>query len=257
MDRGDMVSFFAEHLEGFEPGGLVRCWGNRYYRRPRIVGPVRRARSLTVERWGESQALASRPVKAVLTGPYTLMHWSFDEHYPAREACCEALAEALRLEAQELVAAGARELQLDEPAIGSRPEELGLAQAALSAVTSGVRGRARIWVHVAYGELRPIVHRLWELPADGLLLELANSRFELLDALDGFPQDKLLGAGVIDALRPEVESPGEVRRQVERLLRYVPPQRLWLNPDAGLRGLPEDVAEAKLRALRAAALSFS
>ena len=129
MERGDMTTFFAERLEGMETSGLVRSYGNRYYRKPRIVGPVRRPGPLTVESWKFAQAASKQPVKAILTGPYTLMDWSFDEHYPSREACCIALAEVVRQEAEDLVAAGARDLQVDEPAISARPDELPLAVA--------------------------------------------------------------------------------------------------------------------------------
>ena len=96
MDRGDMTTFFAERLEGMEVSGLVRSYGNRYYRKPVIVGEVRRTAPMTVERWRFAQGATTKPVKAILTGPYTLMDWSFDEHYPSREACCMALAESVR-----------------------------------------------------------------------------------------------------------------------------------------------------------------
>jgi len=119
MDRSDTVTFFAERLEGMELAGLVRCFGNRYYRKPRIVGAVTRERPITVESWKAVAQAASKPVKAILTGPYTLMDWSFDEHYGSREKCCMALADVVRAEAQDLVAAGAEEIEIDEQAIAA------------------------------------------------------------------------------------------------------------------------------------------
>lgn len=253
LDRGDMISHFAEHLTGMEPLGLVRCFGNRYYRRPRIVGEIGRERPITVERWRAASAAASKPVKAVLTGPYTLMDWSFDEHYRSREACCMALAEVVRAEAEELSAAGAQEIQIDEPAVSARPAEMELAAAALGRVTAGLRGKARTWTHIGYGDPGAVLEQIFALPVDGLLLEMANSDYETLDALSGLPPNKLLGAGVIDVLDPRVESVGVVRRRVKQLLLKVPAERLWLTPDGGLRTLDHAAAQAKLQAMVAVA----
>ena len=108
LDRSDMVTHFADHLDGMEIGALVRCFGNRYYRRPKIVGPVGREAPIVVEAWKAAQALTERPVKAIVTGPYTLMDWSFDEHYGSREACCAALAEVVAAEVEDLLAAALR-----------------------------------------------------------------------------------------------------------------------------------------------------
>jgi len=256
LDRGDMVGHFAARLEGMELLGLVRCFGNRYYRRPRIVGEVRRAEPITVERWKAASALASRPVKAIVTGPYTLMDWSFDEHYRSREACCRALAEVIRAEVEDLLEAGATELQIDEPAISTRPEEMDLAASALERVTGAARGRARCWTHVAYGDLAPVLDRVLALPVDGVLLELANSDDSWLDALAGLPPDKLLGAGVIDVLDPEVESVGVVRNRIRAVLARLPADRVRIAPDSGMRTLPPAVASAKLEAMVAAAAEF-
>lgn len=253
LDRSDMITHFAERLEGMELLGLVRCFDNRYYRRPRIVGDVERPGPITVEGWKTASAVASKPVKAVLTGPYTLMAWSWDEHYATRRACCEALAAVVRAEVEDLLAAGAREIQIDEPALGSRAAETDLAVEALAQVTAGLRGRVRTWVQSGYGDPAALLERLFALPVDGLLLELANCGGEGLAALGDLPGDKLLAAGVIDVARAEVETPAVVAARVERLLAHVPAERLWLAPDAGLRGLEPAVAEAKLEALVAAA----
>ena len=249
MDRADSVSYFAEHLEGMELAGFVRCFGNRYFRKSRIVGDVGRRGPITVEHWSAAQKMAAKPVRALLTGPYTLMDWSFDEHYGSRETCCLALAEVLRDEARDLVAAGAAEIQIDEPAASSRPEEMALVREALGRVTGPLAGKARTWTHIAYGDLRPVLDDVFALPVDGLLLEMVNSGFPLLGRLGELPAGKLLGAGVVDVHSTEVETADVVRRRAERLLEQVPAERLWLMPDAGLRTLPAAVAEAKLRAI--------
>jgi 5-methyltetrahydropteroyltriglutamate--homocysteine methyltransferase len=249
MDRADSVSYFAEHLDGMEVAGFVRCFGNRYFRKPRIVGEVGRTGPITVEHWSAAQKMVGKPVRAVLTGPYTLMDWSFDEHYGSREACCLALADVVRDEARDLLAAGATEVQIDEPATSSRPEEMALVCEALGRVTGPLEGKVRTWTHIAYGDMQPVLDDVFALPVDGLLLEMVNSGFPLLDRLGGLPEGMLLGAGVVDVHSTEVESADVVRERTERLLEVVPAERLWLMPDAGLRTLPAAVAEAKLRAI--------
>jgi 5-methyltetrahydropteroyltriglutamate--homocysteine methyltransferase len=253
MDRADMVASFVERLDGAEPGGLVRCFDNRYYRRPRIVGELGRTAPITVAHWQAARKMTARPLKALLPGPYTLMDWSLDEHYPSRERCCLALAELVRAEAEALVDAGASEIELDEPAISARPEELALAARALGEVTAGLRGRARTWAYVGYGDLVPVAPRLFELPVDGLLLALVGSELELVEALAGLPADKLLGAGVLDVLSAEVETDAVLRSRVERLLERVGAERLWLIPDGGLRTLEPEVVRRKLEAMVAVA----
>jgi 5-methyltetrahydropteroyltriglutamate--homocysteine methyltransferase len=249
LDRGDMTTFFAERLEGMEVSGLVRSYGNRYYRKPVIVGEVRRIAPMTVERWRFAQGATSSPVKAILTGPYTLMDWSFDEHYPSRETCCMALAEVVREEANDLVAAGVRDLQIDEPAISARPDEIDLATRALAAVTGELAPRVRTWTHICYGEFGPVIERMLELPVNGLLLELSNSDFDSLGALGGLPEGKLLGAGVIDVHDHVVESAAAVRERIERVLEVLPPERVWINPDCGLKTRTPEEARAKLTAM--------
>jgi 5-methyltetrahydropteroyltriglutamate--homocysteine methyltransferase len=256
MERSDPATFFAERVTGMEVGGLVRCFGNRYYRKPRIVGDVEPGEPLTVEVWKAAQAAAARPVKAVLTGPYTLMDWSFDEHYGSRERCCRALAEVVRAEAEALAAAGAREIQLDEPAIAARPAELPLAAEVLAHVTAPLRGHARTWVHIGYGDLLPVCDALFALPVDGLLLEMANSGFPLLERLGDLPPDKQLGAGVVDVHSEQVESARIVRERGERLLAHVGAERLWLMPDGALRTLDAAAARGKLQALVEAAAAL-
>jgi 5-methyltetrahydropteroyltriglutamate--homocysteine methyltransferase len=135
MYRGDMVAYFAEHLRGFEEGGLVRSYGNRYYHKPIITGEVRWQGPITVEWWKYAQSLTRKPVKGMLTGPYTVMDWSFNEFYPSRRDTCLALAKEIRREAQALIRAGAKIVQIDEPATSVRPEELPVAIEALGVVT--------------------------------------------------------------------------------------------------------------------------
>jgi 5-methyltetrahydropteroyltriglutamate--homocysteine methyltransferase len=256
MDRADQVSWFLDRLDGVEPGGTVRCFGHHYTSRPRIVADLSRPETVAVEAWKAALALTRRPLQAVLTGPYTLMDGSFDEHYRSRERCCMALAEVVRAEAEDLVAAGARDVLIAEPALAARPEELDFAVAALARVTEPLAGRARTWTHLAYQDFTSSIARLLWLPVDGLILEMANSNYQTLEALAELPAGKLLAAGVLDVLDPRVETAAELRGRIERLLRQVPPERLWLAPDAGMRVLDWDAGVAKLKAMSEAAAAF-
>jgi 5-methyltetrahydropteroyltriglutamate--homocysteine methyltransferase len=256
MERSDMVGHFAENLEGMGDGLLVRCWGNRYYRRPRIEDAIVRSASITAPRFAAASAMTGGKLKAVLTGPYTLMDWSFDEHYGSRDECCRAFADVVRAEAEDLLSAGATEIQIDEPAISARPDEMGLAASALGHVTEPLRGKARTWAHVGFGDLLPVLSDVLTLPVDGLYLEMANSRFNLLEGLDGWPADKLLTAGVFDVTTAAIESVDDLKGRIERLLAVIPAAQLSIGPDAALRSLTQEQARAKLQNLVEAAGHF-
>ncbi len=255
MDRGDMVGSYVDRIDGMEAAGLVRCVGNRYYRKPRIVEEVGGDGAAAVEHWKAAQATSPVPVKAIVTGPYTLMDWSFDEHYGSREACCLALAEVVATEVEGLVDAGASDVEIDEPAMTVRPDELALAARGLDRVTGSIRDRARTWCHLAYGGAATALAEIFALPVDGILLEMANSGFRLVDHLPALPEDKLLAAGVVDVMSDRVETADEIAATIARLVTRVPVERLWITPDSGLRTLDPEVARAKLEAMvKAAAL---
>ncbi|MBX5465185.1 MAG: methionine synthase [Clostridia bacterium] len=247
MERGDMATYFAELLEGFAISGPVRSYGNRYYRKPIVTGPVRRTRPLVLESWREAQALTDRPVKAILTGPYTLCDWSFNEYYPDRRSLTLALAEALHEEVLDLQAAGAQFIQIDEPAISTRPEEIGLAIEAMGRVTEGLK--AHTVSHICYGHWEEVLPALLELPVDQLDLEMANGGYALLDLLRRYPFEKEIGLGVIDVHSHRVESVEEVKRGIYRALEFLPPDRVYVDPDCGLKTRTEEEARRKLEVM--------
>jgi len=253
LDRSDIVTHFAEGLEGIEVGGPVRCFGNRYYRMPRIVGPIARGGPLCVEGWSRARALTERPLQAAVSGPYTLMDWSGDEHYPSREACCLAFAEVVRAEVEELLAAGAVEIRIDEPAVPGRVDELPLAAAALERAGAPARGRARIWIQLGLGEPEGVLEQLLALPADVLMLGLVGASDALLEGLSALPREKALAAGLVEAAGESAESAELLEGRIAALLRHLPAERLWIAPDAGLRATREALAWKKLEALVAAA----
>jgi 5-methyltetrahydropteroyltriglutamate--homocysteine methyltransferase len=243
--RGDMVAFFAEELDGFATGGLVRSYGNRYYRKPIITGPIRRTHPITVEWWEYASSLTDRPVKGMLTGPYTIRDWSFDEHYPTRRDAVLALAEVIRDEAVALQEAGARYVQIDEPAVSTRMDELDLAIEALGIVTEPLT--VHTITHICYGDFHNAYPRMLDLPVDQIDLEMTNSDFDLLEHFAGHPFGKTIGLGVVDVHSHRIESVDEVVKGIERTLEVIPPERVYVDPDCGLKTRTPEEAKEKLR----------
>jgi 5-methyltetrahydropteroyltriglutamate--homocysteine methyltransferase len=250
MERGDMVAYFAEHWQGFKESLPVRSYGNRYYRKPIVVGKVGGAgRPLAVEAWKHAQALTSRPVKGMLTGPYTICDWSYNAYYPDRRSLVLDLAQIVHEEAKALDDAGCAFIQIDEPAISTRPEELDLAIEAMGIVTNGLR--AKTISHICYGDFERIYPGLLDLPVRQLDLEAANRGFRLLDLLKRhpWPADKELALGVVDVHRHRIETVEEVRSGILKAVEIVPPDRLYIDPDCGLKTRTWDEARAKLQVM--------
>ena len=245
MYRGDMVTYFSEEMEGFAISGLVRSYGNRYYRKPIAVGPVGRSSDITVGWWKYAQSLTDRPVKAMVTGPYTIVDWSFNEHYPSREAFVLDVARAIHDEAVSLEKAGAKYIQIDEPAISVRPEEMELASRALGIVTDGLS--AFTITHVCYGDFAAVFDDLVNLPVDMLDIEAANSDYALLELFKGHPTDKYISLGVVDSHDHSVESVEQIKAGVRSALEIFPTDKLYLDPDCGMKTRLEDETVAKLK----------
>ncbi len=244
--RGDMVAYFAEHLTGFiKESELVRSYDNRYYRKPIIVGKVARPAPMTVDWWRFAQSLTARPVKGMLTGPYTVMDWSFNEYYPSRRAATLALATVIREEARDLERAGAQYIQIDEPAISTRLEEIDLAIEALGIVTNGLR--AKTITHICYGDFASIGPKLAKLPVDQIDLEFANRNMELLGMFKGRRFPKEIGLGVTDVHTRRIETREEVVANIEQALRVFKPEQLYIDPDCGLKTRTPQEATDKLR----------
>lgn len=247
MYRGDMVTYFSENMEGFEISGLVRSYGNRYYRKPISVRPVGRKAAISLDWWEYSQSLTSKPVKGMLTGPYTMAEWSFNEYYPTFEDFVLAMAQVVHEEAVDLEKAGARYIQVDEPAVSTRPEEMELASRALGIVTKGLD--AFTITHICYGDFALVYDHLVNLPVNMLDLETSNSNYELLDMFrkKPLPQEKYLSMGVTDVHSHLVEGVEEIKAGIAKGLELIPPERLYIAPDCGLKTRLEDEAVGKLR----------
>lgn len=245
--RGDMVEYFAEELEGFQISGLVRSYGNRYYHKPIIAGPVKRIQPITVRWWQYAQGLTNKPVKGMLTGPYTIMDWSFDEYYGSRRATTLALAEFVRDEALDLQRAGCEYIQIDEPAASVRPEEIDLLIEAMQIVTRGLK--AKTISHMCYGDFTTIYPRILDLAVDQLDLEMANSKYDLLNVFQSHPYTKEIGLGVLDVHTHRIETVDEVKEGIRRSMKQIPADHIMVDPDCGLKTRTVDEAKDKLRVM--------
>jgi 5-methyltetrahydropteroyltriglutamate--homocysteine methyltransferase len=250
MYRGDMVAYFAEEMPGLEIGGLVRSYGNRYYRKPIATGPVGRDHPITVEWWKYAQSLTDAPVKGMLTGPYTICDWSFNEHYTSRREFVLDLARAIRDEALDLERAGARFIQIDEPAASTRIDELDLVIEAMKIVTEPLS--AHTLTHICYGDFHKAYPKMLEIPVDQIDLEFANSDYGLLEDFSMHPFTKYIGLGVVDVHSHEIEPVEEIAEGIRRSLKLIPPERMFVDPDCGLKTRSEDEAKAKLSNIKAA-----
>lgn len=248
--RGDMVAFFAEELPGFEIGGLVRSYGNRYYRKPIATGAIGRERPLTVGWWNYAQSLTDKPVKGMLTGPYTICDWSFNEHYATRRDFVLDLAKVIRDEALDLEGAGARYIQIDEPAASTRMDELDLVIEAMGIVTEPLS--AHTITHICYGDFHNAYPKMLDIPVDQIDLEFANSEYSLLEEFAEHPFTKFVGLGISDVHSHVIEPVDEMVDGLRRSLKHIPPERIFVDPDCGLKTRSEDEAKEKLANIRKA-----
>jgi 5-methyltetrahydropteroyltriglutamate--homocysteine methyltransferase len=265
-ERNDMVEYFGQQLAGFcfTENGWVQSYGSRCVKPPIIYGDVSRPKPMTVEWISYAQSLTDKPVKGMLTGPVTILCWSFVRDDLERSEVCKQIALAIRDEVADLQAAGIRIIQIDEAAfsegmpIKQRDREAYLRWAvdAFRLATSVVDNATQIHSHMCYSEFNDIIHSIAEMDADVISIESSRSRMELLEAFGDFEYPNEIGPGVYDIHSPRVPSAEEIRGLLEKALRFVPEDRLWVNPDCGLktRDWPEVVDS--LRNMVAAARSL-
>lgn len=251
FERNDMVEYFGEKLEGyaFTENGWVQSFGSRCVKPPVLFGDVSRRAPMTVEWSGFARSLSRRPMKGILTGPVTMLQWSFVRDDQPREETCRQMALALRDEVADLEAAGIGMIQVDEPAIreglplrrGDWAAYLRWAVDAFRLATSGVRDETQVHTHMCYSEFGDILDSVVAMDADVLSIESSRSGMELLDDFRrcGYPNE--IGPGVYDIHSPRVPSIAEMEELIAKAAEALPPERLWVNPDCGLktRGWPE------------------
>lgn len=247
----DGLSHFAAKLEGFEIGGLLRYFDtNTYYRQPRAKGKVRWVRPMTVEDWMAASAVSPVPVKAVLTGPYTLATLSERPASRAHDLVWD-LAVALGHEVDALVHAGATHIQIDEPALSRETALPKGYEEIVKEVLTG-RGRARTILFVCFGGVGPLLPDLLDLPFHVLGLDLVQGA-STLEALRGVETDKGIAFGLVDARNTKMEDPKAVAEQVLAFANGVPLDRSYVAPSNGLEFLPRANAREKVRLLVSAA----
>ncbi len=257
--RRSMITHF---LEGWGCADIhpdaVWVLDNMYGQRPVIHGPATRPRRLLAD-WYTFAAKHTRlPLKATVTGAYTLRDWAFDRHYPSHTAAVEALSEYVREEVLALVDAGVKYLQIDEPAFVTRydqPAELDVAVRAMRRTLDGVPPDVVVFTHMCYGSFHEVYPKMLELPVSVFCLELSHVSPDLLEVLreHPFPADRAMGFGVVDAMDPRIETVDEIEARIRQALEYLRPEQLWLNPDCGLQTLTRDSATGKMRNLVLAA----
>jgi len=244
-ERGDMVEYFGEALEGvaITAHGWVQSYGSRCVRPPIIFGDVSRPAPITVQWSAYAQSLTSRPMKGMLTGPVTLLQWSFAREDLPRAEICLQLALALREEVRDLEAAGLRIIQIDEPAfreglpLRQRDHHAyrGWATFAFRVASAVVADATQIHTHMCYSEFNDILPAIDDLDADVITLETARSRMELLGAFARCRYARAIGPGIYDIHSPRVVSTDEMVQLAEKAFACIAPEDLWLNPDCGLK----------------------
>ncbi|KWS04464.1 5-methyltetrahydropteroyltriglutamate-- homocysteine methyltransferase [Lysobacter capsici AZ78] len=251
FERNDMVEYFGEQLDGFAftAHGWVQSYGSRCVKPPVLFGDVARPRAMTVEWTRYAQSLTARPVKGMLTGPVTILQWSFVRDDQPRADSCRQIALALREEVLDLEAAGIAVIQIDEPALreglplrrADWPAYLAWAGESFRLAASGVGDATQIHTHMCYAEFNDIIEAVAALDADVISIETSRSRMELLDAFARYRYPNGIGPGVYDIHSPRVPSETEMRELLDKALEVLDPAQLWVNPDCGLktRGWPE------------------
>lgn len=270
FERNDMVEYFAEFLEGFAftEYGWVQSYGSRCVKPPIIFGDVSRPHPMTVKWTSYARSLTDRPMKGMLTGPITILQWSFVRNDIPRQQTAWQIALALRAELKDLEDAGIRVIQVDEPALR---EGLPLRHAdwntyldwavdAFRLATSGVQDETQIHTHMCYCEFEDVLPSIAALDADVISIESARSKMELLHAFKahGYPNE--IGPGVYDIHSPRVPSADEMQKLLELAILVLKPGQIWVNPDCGLktRGWPETIDALKnmCQAAAAARIAF-
>ncbi len=245
FERNDMVEYFGEQLDGFvfTKNGWVQSYGSRCVKPPVIFGDVSRPNPMTV-RWSSfAQSLTEKYVKGMLTGPVTILQWSFVRDDQARSITCNQIALAIRDEVKDLEHAGIKIIQIDEPAIreglplrkSDWQDYLRWAVKAFRLSASGVKDETQIHTHMCYSEFNDIIQNIADMDADVITIECSRSQMELLDAFADFNYPNEIGPGVYDIHSPRVPSRNEMITLLEKAKEVIPVDQLWVNPDCGLK----------------------
>ena len=263
FERNDMVEYFGEQLSGFvfTKLGWVQSYGSRCVKPPIIYGDVERPEAMTVKWSSYAQSLTSKLVKGMLTGPVTILQWSFVRNDQPRSETCNQIALAIRDEVLDLEKAGIKIIQIDEPALreglplrkSDRKAYLKWAVNAFCLSAAGVQDETQIHTHMCYAEFNDIIGDIAAMDADVITIECSRSQMELLDAFAEFKYPNEIGPGVYDIHAPRIPSEEEILSLMEKAKRVIPEKQLWVNPDCGLKTRGWDETKKALKAMVKAA----
>ncbi|HEY9102352.1 5-methyltetrahydropteroyltriglutamate--homocysteine S-methyltransferase [Chitinimonas sp.] len=244
-ERNDMVEYFGEQLDGytFSQFGWVQSYGSRCVKPPILFGDISRPKAMTVEWIKYAQSLTGKPMKGMLTGPVTILNWSFVRDDQPRSVSCYQLALAIREEVLDLEKAGVRVIQIDEAALreglplrqSQWREYLAWAVESFRITANGVADETQIHTHMCYSEFNDIIESIADMDADVITIETSRSDMELLDAFDHFNYPNEIGPGVYDIHSPNIPTEAHIVHLMQKAAERIPAERLWVNPDCGLK----------------------
>ncbi len=244
-ERNDMVEYFGEQLDGyaFSQSGWVQSYGSRCVKPPILFGDISRPRTMTVEWIEYAQSLTAKPMKGMLTGPVTILNWSFVRDDQPRWVTCQQLALAIREEVLDLERAGVWVIQIDEAALreglplskSQWQAYLAWAVESFRIAANGVADETQIHTHMCYSEFNDIMAAIADMDADVITIETSRSDMELLDAFDDFKYPNEIGPGVYDIHSPNIPSEQHIVDLMKKAAARIPAERLWVNPDCGLK----------------------
>ncbi|WP_016835068.1 5-methyltetrahydropteroyltriglutamate--homocysteine S-methyltransferase [Herbaspirillum lusitanum] len=244
-ERNDMVEYFGEQLQGyaFSQFGWVQSYGSRCVKPPILFGDISRPQAMTVEWITYAQSLTAKPMKGMLTGPVTILNWSFVRDDQPRSVSCKQLALAIRDEVLDLEKAGVRIIQIDEAALreglplrkSQWKEYLDWAVESFRITANGVGDETQIHTHMCYSEFNDIIASIADMDADVITIETSRSDMELLDAFDNFNYPNEIGPGVYDIHSPNIPTQEHIVQLMKKAAERIPVERLWVNPDCGLK----------------------
>ncbi|TVZ07714.1 methionine synthase (B12-independent) [Cellulophaga sp. RHA_52] len=262
-ERNDMVEYFGEKLDGFAISsfGWVQSYGSRAVKPPILFGDVSRPVAMTVKWSAYAQSLSSKVVKGMLTGPVTILQWSFVRNDQPRSETCKQIALAIRDEVVDLEKAGLQAIQVDEPAIREglplrkeyRDAYLTWAVESFKIATSGVADKTQIHTHMCYSEFNDIIEHITKLDADVITIETSRSKMDLLNVFVDYKYPNEIGPGVYDIHSPRVPTLQEIEDLLEKASKLLPVDNIWVNPDCGLKTRDWPETKAALENLVAAA----
>ena len=259
FERNDMVEFFGEKLQGFlvTKFGWVQSYGSRAVKPPIIYGDVKWSEPLTVKETLYAQSLTNKPVKGMLTGPVTILNWSFERVDLPREEVQDQIALAINEEVLALEKAGIQIIQVDEPALREglplrseyHEDYLNKAVRSFKLATSSVADETQIHTHMCYSQFGQIIHAIYDLDADVISIETSRSHGDLIKDFEDITYDLGIGLGVYDIHSPRIPTEDEIATAIDRSLQQIDRSLFWVNPDCGLKTRKEDEVKDALTVL--------